>query len=50
MAISNSDEIREIISGKDLLRAQPDAPTPPSSELIRLMEERVARELRKARQ
>lgn len=48
--LTNSDEIREIISGKDLLRAQPDAPTPPSSELIRLMEERVARELRKARQ
>lgn len=48
--LTNSDEIREIVSGKDLLRAQPDAPTPPSSELIRLMEERVARELRKARQ
>ena len=48
--LTNSDEIREIISGKDLLRAQPDAPTPPSSELIRLMEARVARELRKARQ
>ncbi|MFR6358885.1 MAG: RrF2 family transcriptional regulator [Sutterella wadsworthensis] len=31
--LTNSDEI---ISGKDLLRAQPDAPTPPSSELIRL--------------
>lgn len=48
--LTNSDEIREIISGKGLLRAQPDAPTPPSSELIRLMEARVARELRKARQ
>ena len=48
--LTNSDEIREIVSGKDLLRAQPDAPTPSSSELIRLMEERVARELRKARQ
>ncbi len=48
--LTNSDEIREIVSGKDLLRAQPDAPTPPSSELIRLMEERVARELRKAKQ
>ena len=54
--LTNSDEIREIVSGKDLPAGMLEEnlddvrPTPPSSELIRLMEERVARELRKARQ
>lgn len=47
--LTNSDEI--IRQGPAPCPARrPDAPTPPSSELIRLMEARVARELRKARQ
>ena len=36
--LTNSDEIREIVSGKDLLRAQPDAPTTQPGPAIALPE------------